>query len=219
MRGTARILGLVAGVAVALIGLAAVAGGVFLLGVFGSDGTAASGKHRFASAGTALVASIDDIDDVKSAADVIGEPRLELAVRSSRRVFVGVGPATQVDRYLASSPIDRVTDFDIDPFKLVRQRRAGSERPPPPASQSFWTARGSGRQARLSWKFRDGDHRIVVMNANGSRPVATTGEVELTLPHAGRTGWILAGVGLALALAGVAVAALGGRRRPIKPAR
>src|SRR4051812_50110449 len=81
---TARILAIVIGLVVALVGLAAVAGGVILLGVFGSDGTAASGSHRLDTARTALVASIDDIDDVNSFPDAIGTPRVDLAVRASR---------------------------------------------------------------------------------------------------------------------------------------
>src|SRR3954451_5273551 len=219
---TARILAIVIGVVVALVGLLAVAGGVILLGGFGSDGTAASGQHRFDSARTALVASIEDLDDVNSFPDAIGQPRVELAVRSRapRRVFVGVGRATDVDRYLAGAPIDRVTDFDVDPFKLARQPRPGSKRPAPPASQRFWVARGSGREkATLNWKVSDGEYHIVVMSADGSRPVATVGEVKLTLPHVGRTAWVLVGLGLALAIGGVAVAGVGGRTRAPKPAR
>jgi hypothetical protein len=216
---TARILAIVIGLIVALGGLLLAGVGVALLGLFGSDGKAESGTHRFASANAALVASIDDIRDIKSATDVIGEPRLDLAVRSPRRAFVGGGPARQVDRYLASSPIDRVTDFDVDPFKLVKHRRDGSKRPSPPATQRFWVARASGRKAALSWKLRDGDYRVVVMNADGSRPVATVGEAELTLPHVGRTAWIMAAIGLVLAIVGVAVAGMGGRTRAPKPAQ
>src|SRR3954452_10438373 len=134
---TARILAIVIGVVVALVGLLAVAGGVILLGVFGSDGTAASGQHRFDSARTALVGSIEDLDDVNSFPDAIGQPRVELAVRSRapRRVFVGVGRATDVDRYLAGAPIDRVTDFDVDPFKLARLRGGPFKAAPPAAAR------------------------------------------------------------------------------------
>jgi hypothetical protein len=219
---TARIIAIVVGIVVALVGLVALAGGVILLGVFGSDGTAASGTHRFASENAALVTKIDDVDDVGQASDVVGEPRLDMTfkARSAHGVFIGVGPAAAVDRYLASSPIDEVTDFDVDPFKLERRERRGSKRPAPPAKQSFWEARGSGRQAaKLRWKLRDGDHRVVVMNADGSRPVATVGELKLTVPHVARSAWILIGVGLVLALGGVAVAGIGGRTKKPKPAR
>jgi hypothetical protein len=216
---TARILAIVFGVVVALVGLLIAAVGVALLGFFGSDGTAASGSHRFDSGRTALVASIDDLRDLKSATDVIGEPSLRLAVRSrsSRRAFVGVGPAKDVDRYLASSPIDRVTNLEVDPFKLDRRARPGPKRPEPPASQRLWVAQGSGKDAALTWKLRDGDYRIVVMNSDGSRPVRTVGEVKLTLPHVARTAWIMVAVGLVLALGGVAVAGIGGRTKRAKP--
>ena len=205
-----RIAAIVIGALVALIGLATGAAGAVLLGLFGSDGTTASGSHPISTSRTALVASVDDIGDTADLADLVGEPRIRLTARAAAPtpgLFIGIGPAAQVDRYLTSVPVDEVTDFEIDPFELERSPHEGSRRPEPPASQQFWVASGSGRDtASLRWKVRDGDHRLVLMNADGSAGVDVDGDVGLTLPHVARTAWVLVGLGALLAIVGLAVA-------------
>jgi hypothetical protein len=151
-------------------------------------------------------------------ADVVGDPRVRVSVAapgSEADLFVGIGPAAAVDRYLAGAPIDEVTDFEIDPFELNRRPRPGSTRPAPPAGEDFWVAEGSGgNTAALDWKLRDGEYRLVLMNADGSRPVAADGEVKLSLPHVAGIAWASTGVGLLLLLGGTAgiVLAIRGRR-------
>jgi hypothetical protein len=205
-----RIAAIVIGALVALIGLATGAAGAVLLGLFGGDGTIASGSHPISTSRTALVASVDDIGDTTELADLVGEPRIRLtakAAASTPGLFIGIGSAAQVDRYLASVPVDEVTDFEIDPFELKRTAHEGSRRPAPPASQQFWVASGSGRDtATLRWKVRDGDYRLVLMNADGSTRVDVDGDVGLTLPHVARTAWMLVGLGMLLALGGIALA-------------
>jgi hypothetical protein len=208
-----RIVAIVLGAVLALGGLAAGAAGGLLFGVFGSDGTVASGSHPISTSRAALVSSVADLSDVSDVDDLVGEPRIELTARGTG-VFVGIGPAAQVERYLASVPVAEVTDFEIDPFKLERRPRAGSKRPAPPASQSFWVAQGTGRDAaKLDWKVRDGDYRLVLMNADGSRRVDVTGDVSLTLPHVSRVAWVLVGGGALLLVGGIAAGVIAARSR------
>jgi hypothetical protein len=210
-----RIVAIVLGALLALGGLAVSATGGLLFGVLGSDGTVDSGSHSISTSRAALVSSVADLSDVSDIADIVGDPRLRLtatATGATDGLFIGIGPAAQVDRYLASVPVDEVTDFDIDPFKLERKPRAGSRRPEPPASQTFWVAKGTGRDAAtLRWKVRDGDYRLVLMNADGSRGVDADGDVGLTLPHVSRVAWLLVGGGALLLLGGVAVVAMSQR--------
>jgi hypothetical protein len=218
-----RIAAIIVGALIALIGLAIGAAGAVLLGLFGSDGTIASGSHPISTSRTALVASVDDIGDTAELADLVGEPRIRFTARAAAPtpgLFIGIGPAAQVDRYLASAPVDEVTDFEVDPFELKRTPHEGSRRPEPPASQQFWVASGAGRDtASLQWKVRDGDYRLVLMNADGSARVDVDGDVGLTLPHVARIAWVLIGVGLLLALGGIAVAIREFWRRVPPPAR
>jgi hypothetical protein len=209
------IAAIVTGAVAALVGVGLAAVGALLLGVFGSDGTVASGSHSLSTSRAALVSSVGDITDVADVADVVGDPTVRVSAASPGSegdLFVGIGPAAQVDSYLAGAPIDEVTDFEIDPFELTRRPRGGSGRPAPPASQDFWVAAASGENiATLDWKLRDGEYRLVLMNADGSRGVAAEGEVKLTLPHVAGIAWTSTGVGLLLLLGGITGVVLGAR--------
>jgi hypothetical protein len=210
---TSGVVAIVASVALALIGLAAGAAGGLLFGLFGSDGTVASGSHPISTSRTALVSSVADISDVSDLEDIVGEPRVRFTARGAEP-FIGIGPAEQVDRYLASVPIDEVTDFEIDPFELQRRAREGSRRPEPPANQGFWVAQGTGpERATVNWKVRDGDYRLVVMNADAGRSVTVSGDVGLTLPHVSRIAWGLVIGGGLLLVAGIAGIGFAVRRR------
>jgi hypothetical protein len=212
-----RIVAIVLGALLALGGLAAAAAGGLIFGVIGSDGTVDSDTHSISTSRAALVSSVADLTNVSDIADVVGDPRLRLTAKATGTtpgLFIGIGPAQQVDRYLASVPVDEVTDFDIDPFKLERKPRAGSRRPEPPASQAFWVAKGTGQDtATLSWKVRDGDYRLVLMNADGSRGVDADGDVGVTVPHVSRVAWLLVGGGALLLLGGVATVVIAARSR------
>ena len=95
-----------------------------------------------------------------------------------------------------------MTDLDVRPFTLDTKRHAGSRRPAAPGAQSFWAAQSTGHTADLDWKVRDGDWRMVVMNADGSSGIATVSRVEAGAEH-------LPTIGLAVLLAGVVTAAGG----------
>ena len=216
-RSGPRIATIVVGGLLALVGAGAAVTGGGLLAVFGSDGAVDSGRHSLSTPSTALVSEVADIDDMKEATDVLGKPQVRLSVHatgSTKGLFVGIGPAKQVERYLAASPIDEVSDLQLTPFEMTHNPRGGSKLPARPASQPFWVAKGTGTDAAtLRWKVRDGDYRVVVMNADGSRGVHTDGDVGLTVPHLPAIGWSLLGGGLALLAGGIGAIVLGARRR------
>jgi hypothetical protein len=201
-----RIAVIITGVLFVLAGLGTAAAGGGLLALFGGDSQVSSGRHALSTPTTALVSEVADISDTSDLASVVGRPKVGMSVEAASRdkgVFVGIGPAADVDRYLANSPIDEVTDLEVDPFVLDRSPRSGTKRPAPPADQKFWVAQGAGRDtAALDWKVRDGDYRVVVMNADGSRGVNTAGSVDLEVPHLPTIAWILMGSGLVLLLGG-----------------
>jgi hypothetical protein len=205
-----------------LIGLGLALAGGAILAVFGSDGTVTSGYHQLDTRTTALVSTVADLEGVDEIADVLGEPEVKLTLRTSqptRGAFAGVGRARDVERYLATAPVEEVGDFDVDPFELRdRTLLPGARRPAPPTSRTFWVAEGSGREtAELRWNVSDGDYRMVVMNADGSRGVNLEGSIGVGIPHLPSLGWILLGVGLALLLGGAAGVILTGvwmTRRP-----
>ena len=134
---------------------------------------------------------------------------VKLSSDSARPVFVGIGPASEVERYLANVPRVELRDLG----DVTRSRLGGTAAPARPEAQPFWVARtmGSGEQA-VRWKARDGDWRAIVMAADGGRGVDAELSVGATFPDLDwLSGGLLAG-GAVLLLAGGTLIYLGARR-------
>jgi hypothetical protein len=215
-RSAARTGMVIGGSILATVGSVLALGGGGILAVGGSDGTFSSGHHDVSTPTRALVSEVATINGTHEFTDALGQPRIRVnanAVKSDQPVFVGVGRKADVDRYLAGAEIDRVTDFDVDPFTLDKTRMSGEAKPKPPATQSFWVSKSSGSEAKLDWKVRDGNYRVVVMNADGSRGVATQSEFEIEIPHLETVAIVALILGLVTIAGGVALIApsVGGR--------
>jgi hypothetical protein len=207
-------IGIVIGALIALTGLIVGAGGVAVLSTIGTDGKVATGDQSFDTSGAALVTSAADLRRPSEVSDIVGDPRIQLDVQSGKPAFVGVARAQDVDRYLKNAPVDEVTDFDVDPFKMEHHPRAGTKRLAPPGNQTFWIAQSSGTNPSLDWKAGSDEYRVVVMNADGSRGVQTHGAASVTIPHTAAIAWSLVGGGLLLLLAGAATIAAAGASDP-----
>ena len=138
----------------------------------------------------------------------LGTVRLRAASVRGTAIFVGIGRATDVARYLASVPHDVVVRADLSGPDLgiatVRYRRVGGARAPaPPASERFWAASTSGPgQQTLTWKARSGAWAAVVMNARPSRGVVVDASVGA------KAGWVLP-VAIGLLVGGALLLAIG----------
>ena len=99
--------------------------------------------------------------------DAFGKARV--TAESAGTVFVGIAAEADVDRYLARSAHDELSDVSFDPFEPTYRRRTGELRPAPPTAQDFWvaSASGQGRQT-LTWDVDSGRWAIVVMNADAT---------------------------------------------------
>jgi hypothetical protein len=199
-----KAIGITIGAALALVGLLVGAAGVGVLATIGSDGKVSTGDQSFATSGAALVTSAADLRNPGEVADIVGAPRVQLHLQSSKPSFIGVGRAKDVERYLEGAPVDEISDFEVKPFKMKHNPRAGSKQLAPPGSRSFWVAKGSDA---LDWKAGSDEYRLVVMNADGSRGVQTHGDASVTIPHTAAIAWSLVGGGLMLLLAGLATIA------------
>ncbi len=129
--------------------------------------------------------------------DLIGT--VKLRVQSTRPVFIGIGPESAVNNYLAG--VARAQGASFTNHHADFRTYPGAAPSSPPVSQSFWDARstGSGRQT-LTWHPRAGNWRIVLMNADGSAGVNSDVSIGARLPHLLAIGIAAAGVGLVLLL-------------------
>src|SRR4051795_1579883 len=211
---TGRMIG---GGVLATVGAVLALGGGGILALGGSDGEFSSGHRDVSTSTSALVSKVASINGTADATEVLGQPRIKIAadsMNSDRNVFVGVGRKADVDRYLAGAQIDRVTDFEVDPWSLDKTRVEGTSKPKPPATQSFWVAKSSGSSAAIDWKVRDGNYRVVVMNADGSRGVETESEISVQVPHLADAAIALLVVGLLVVGGGIPLMRLPSRNRP-----
>ena len=208
-----RKLPILVGSVVAVVGAVVAVGGGALLAVVGSDSEFTTGREHVTTATTALVTPIDDINGINGFTSLLGRPELRLNVSGGdKQVFIGIGRTDAVDKYLAGANIDKVKDFDLDPFTIDRDHRAGTAQPAAPAAQKFWVAKAAGTKPTLDWKVRDGNYRFVIMNADATPDVALDGRFTLAVPRL----WALALGALVAGLVGTGVGlmmiVIGGRR-------
>ena len=212
-----RVVLIVLGGLLAAIGvLAAIAGGA-LMALFGPNNTLDSGVQHVSTPTQALVSPAGSIQGISGAQTVVGSVRLRITAApaaAGQQLFLGIGPAGAVDRYLRGASYDVATDVSVAPFHLTLARHRGTATPPPPGSQSFWVAKASGAHPTLTWTVTSGSYRLVAMNTDAAAPVAFTGGLALTIPHSFGIGIGLLIGGIVLILIGIVLIVLGARARP-----
>jgi len=211
---------IVLGSVLAAIGvLAAIAGGV-LMALFGSADTLSSGAQHVSTPTRALVSPAGSIQGTSGAQTVLGSVRLRVTATptgTGHQLFLGIGPASAVDRYLRGVSYDVATDVSVAPFHLTLARHSGTATPAPPGSQSFWVAKASGTHPTLTWTVTSGSYRVVAMNTDATAPVAFAGALDLTIPHSFAIGIGLLIGGIVLIVIGIVLIVLGARARPAPP--
>lgn len=103
--------------------------------------------------------------------NMLGDLRIRVASRDAAApLFIGIGAAADVSRYLNGVGHDEVTEIEFAPLKVISISRPGAGPAGRPAGQTFWVASDTGTGPRtVSWDAAaQGDWIIVVMNADGS---------------------------------------------------
>jgi hypothetical protein len=201
-RGTAAI---VIGAVIAGTGFLTAASGAALLGLFGAGQVVSSGEHPISTSTSALVTDLGQIEGINGFDILTGSPTLHISAESigENGVFVGVGPTEQVERYLEGVATDTVTDLDLAPFRIDTVRTDGTVIAQPPAEQSFWVASSeSSVEAQVTWQIEDGRYEIVVMNADGTPGVLTSGEIGASLPSSSAIWVLVLSIGVLLMIGG-----------------
>jgi hypothetical protein len=192
-----------------LFGLALLAAGGFLLWADRTqreDGYLTTPTERFATPSYALTRTRLEVDTDGSGwllnDSWFGKVRIRGESAGAKMLFIGVGPEAAVAKYLGSVAHASVEDIDFDPFRVKYLPIAGGAPQGPPTEQRFWAASASGVGTQtLTWKVREGDWSVVLMNADGSRGVVADIDVGAKLSF-------LLWVAIGLLLGGVLV--LGG---------
>jgi hypothetical protein len=139
---------------------------------------------------------------------VVGQVRIRATGTSPSGVFVGIGPTAAVQAYLAPVAHSALAPSTAQP-SAPASATAGGAPATLPGQEPFWVARAAGTGPQeMVWTPAAGDWAVVVMNADGSRPVVADLSFGATAPGL-RAAWtgLLAFGGAAL-LVGVLVVAL-----------
>ena len=206
-----------AGAVLTAAGGAIATSGLALAALGGTDGSLSTGPHHHATSATAVVSDEGDLGGTGLLPN--GDPTVKVSVQESDKpVFVGIGPAEDVDRFLAGATVQTVSDFDLWPFQLDTSTREGDRQPGSPLDESFWVAQSDGAtSASASWKAEDGSYRVVVMNADGSPGVDVDGSLALRVPILGTLAVTALAGGGALVVIGVPLLVAGLRRQENTP--
>ncbi len=213
-----KVILIILGCLLGLCGIASICfGGIFL----GVGGTSGSFKSDYESISTPTVGYVSDPAKIENSQDttVSGNITLKVDARNSTKpLFFGVGPTSQVQAYLAGSPYQQVTGIDFSPFKITSSVVAGTQQPAAPGDQAFWVAKATGADPALSWKIASGDYEAVLMNADGSPGFQAETRLGIDAPILGKLG--IGGLifGVIVALGGLAILIWGIRTRRAVPA-
>jgi len=233
-RSTRHVVSIVTGSVVGLLAFALLAGGAATLWANGEkkdDGFLWTSTERVSTPTAALATdNIDvDLDGAGWLVDsgALGKIRMKVASRTDARVFVGIARTRDVANYLRGTSHAIVTDVDTTAFRTkfhVNTRTTAGARPvQDPTTQRIWAASSYGAGTRdFTWKVKDGNWSVVVMNADGSRGVDANVSAGAEAPFLSPLGWSLVGGGFVLLLVSaglISVGLRGGALRPVEPAR
>ncbi|MFG1621575.1 hypothetical protein [Kribbella sp. NPDC049227] len=194
-----------------------------------AEGYHTAGPERITTDTYALTAPSLDVSltgpDELYADDLLGDVRIRIESSNAETpLFIGIGPAGEVAKYLDGVGRSEVSDIDVDPFKVSYVPHQGGAPAADPSTQTFWVASDSGTGPRtLGWDVADGNWSVVVMNADGSpgvdADVSVGGTLPIVLPIAIAT-LVVGGVLLMLGIVLIAVTVATRRtvRTPVQPA-
>jgi hypothetical protein len=205
-----RITALVIGALLVLVSLALLGAGGTALWADRTQrdaGYVTTDVHDFSTSGAALATVSTELGSAGVgwlyAPGLLDKVRIRVTPTSrDRALFVGIGPSTAVDRYLAGVRHTVITEFWGEKTEAVDGGSPASA----PGTQDFWvaSATGAGPQT-LVWEPADGSWTVVVMNADGRPGLDVGADLGARMPA---VLWIAVGVILAGAIFGAGGALL-----------
>jgi hypothetical protein len=208
------ILGSIAGV----IGLAVLAGGGGLLWADqtqrDSAGYFTGSAHRIASESFAVTHEGVDVQHLPAFLDDGKLVRISIDARSEtgRPLFIGVARERDVETYLANVAHSNLRDYNVATSDEEYDSVDGTARPTPPASEHIWVA-STMKSEPLTWRLREGNWSVVLMNADGSKGVAADVKLGANVGYLGRLTAALLAFGAVLLGLAVFLIVRGGRGR------
>ena len=107
--------------------------------------------------------------------DLANIVQLRVSLTSNDSYFVGVGPTTDVENYLANVPYANITSFTYNAglevsTNLIHPTATGDLSNNVPVNQSFWDQTGSQTQS-LNWVPKEGSWTFVILKSSGEKGI------------------------------------------------
>jgi hypothetical protein len=140
--------------------------------------------HEFSTSGSALATVSTELGSAGTgwlySPSLMDEVRIRVTPESpGPPLFVGIGPSTDVDRYLAGVQHTVISAFWGDKVETVDGGTPASA----PGTQNFWVASDTGPGVRtLEWEPADGSWTVVVMNADGQPGIDVGADLGARMP-------------------------------------
>ena len=172
----ARVVAFVLAVVVALAAIGLLVGGAALTWAHttqrDADGFLSSPSYELETDAYAIVS--EDIDLASRPGDWwpghVAD--VKVSTSSSAELFVGIGPAADVEAYLAGVGHDLVTELGVSAGDVTYRSVAGTAPLDLPGNQDFWVATSVGAlDQSLTWDLAQGEWTVVVMNEDGASGV------------------------------------------------
>ncbi len=174
-----RAILIILGILLLILGLSITAAGVGVVVVVGSDGAVDTNAGRVTGTGYALVFNNFQVET--PAAGTQAEQFADLTAGAvstdGQPVFIGVGPSTEVTKYLTGVQRDVVSDISGNSAKVTPI--PGTQTPSPPQAQSFWTVSASGDSPTVALDGSGAGDALVIMNSDPTSPVSVDLKVGL----------------------------------------
>ena len=209
------------GITMVIGSLGLVVAGTFMVAATDDvDGFISAGPVRVRTDAAAVVGEDIDLflDEPVRGSAFLGleniETRLAVNSRNDKRLFVGIGPARDVDHFLAGASYS-VVEIDSTGDHVVLDDFAGSSSVERPADQDFWVA--STLDDVLNWDLESGLWTFVVMNQDGTAGIDTSITAAARVPFLRPIGAAILVAGLLGLVAGGALVYFGVRsdRQPV----
>lgn len=161
-----KVLLMIVGILLLLLGAAGVAAGALSLSVFGSQGERSEPVAQVRTLSGAIYVRSFNISQTKGPQGVL-DISLVAEAGGGKDIFIGVAPPDAVQKFLLGVPYEAAARIENGSF--VSKPVPGTKLPAPaPGEQDFWDASSSGRAPSIDWADQAGEDVLVVMNADGS---------------------------------------------------
>ncbi len=210
-------VGFIGGLA-AIVAFGLVVGGGVLAWAYGTqrdaDGFLDSPDYEMSAPGYAILSSGVDLGAHPGDWFPSNAATVRVTASGDQPLFVGIGPASNVDVYLEGVARDYLDHLGITSTKVTYRHENGDAPGSVPGDQTFWVASSQGTDAAVEWDVTGGSWAVVVMNADGSSGITATVEGFVRID-------LLLGIAIGLIVGGLVFGVLGAlalvwatRRRP-----